>query len=247
MALDPSTLVGTVALDNGPRNSLDRVLLEKLLCGLHELAEAGCRAVVLVSRGAHFCAGADVLDSSAASGGSEHLYDRVPELFDQPLPLVAAVQGAAVGGGLGLALVADFRVASTTARFSVNFARLGFHHGFALTVTLPALVGQQRAAEMLMTGLTIRGEEARQIGLCDRLVPLERLETEATALAAEIAMSAPLAVARIRRTLRSGLRERVQESLAHERSEQEALMATADFREGLRALRDRRTPIFNGV
>ena len=86
-------------------------------------------------------------------------------LFANPTPVVAAIQGAAVGGGLGLALMADFRVASPEARFSANFARLGFHHGFGLTVTLPRLVGQQRAAEMLYTGQRVKSDEALRIGL----------------------------------------------------------------------------------
>ena len=90
-------------------------------------------------------------------------------LFAAPLPVVAAVQGAAIGGGFGLALSADFRVATPESRFSANFARLGFHHGFALTVTLPAAVGRQAAADLLLTGRRVGGEEALALGLCDRL------------------------------------------------------------------------------
>ena len=94
---------------------------------------------------------------------------RALRLFAAPLPVVAAVQGAAIGGGCGLALSADFRVATPQSRFSANFARLGFHHGFALTVTLPAVVGRQAAADLLLTGRRVGGEEALALGLCDRL------------------------------------------------------------------------------
>ena len=114
-----------------------------------------------------------------------------------------------MGGGLGLALMPDFRVASPEARFSANFARLGFHQGFGLSVTLPRLVGQQVAQEMLYTGRRVPGDEAHRLGLCDRLVPLDEVRKEATALAREIALSAPLAVDSIRETLRGDLAEAI--------------------------------------
>ena len=118
---------------------------------------------------------------------------------------MAAVQGAAVGGGLGLALMPDFRVACPEARFSANFARLGFVQGFGLTVTLPRLVGRQRAMEMFYTGRRVKGEEALRIGLCDDLVPQDRVRARARELAGEIAVSAPLAVRSIREMMRGQL------------------------------------------
>ena len=160
--------------------------------------------------------------------------------------MVAAVQGAAIGGGLGLAMAADFRVASPEARFSANFARLGFHHGFGLTVTLPAAVGQQRALELLYTGRRVAGEEALQMGLCDRLAPAGDLRARAHALAAEIAASAPLAVRSIRETMRGDLAGRVRAALVRERAEQERLNRTEDFREGVRATAERREAHFTG-
>lgn len=124
--------------------------------------------------------------------------------------LVAAVQGATVGAGLGLALVADFRVTCPEARFSANFNRLGFHPGFGLSITLPRLVGEQQAALLLYTGRRIDGHEAQRIGLADVLVPAEQLRDTALDLAAEIAISAPLAVESTRETLRLGLADKVQ-------------------------------------
>ena len=101
---------------------------------------------------------------------ARHLYKEATRLFRARKPVVAAVHGAAVGGGLGLALVADFRVTCAEARFSANFNRLGFHPGFGLTTTLPRLVGPQQAALLFYTGRRIAGDEAVRIGLADLLV-----------------------------------------------------------------------------
>ena len=117
---------------------------------------------------------------------------------------------------LGLALTADFRIAAPESRFSANFARLGFHQGFGLSVTLPELIGQQASREMFFTGKRVKGEEALTIGLCDRLTPLKELRTTAIAFTREIAQSAPLAIESIRATLRSGLADRVEVATLHE-------------------------------
>jgi enoyl-CoA hydratase/carnithine racemase len=174
------------------------------------------------------------------------VYDEAYRLFANTKPIVAAVQGAAIGAGLGLALVADFRVAAPEARFSANFARLGFHHGFVLTATLPRVVGQQRALEMLYTGQRLKGEEALAIGLADRLAPLDRVREAAHELAREIAISAPLAVVSIRQTMRGDLPDAVRAVIARERQEQSRLRVTEDWREGVKAMAERRLPNFVG-
>jgi len=232
-----------------PNNFFDRGLIASLADAFLALdAEPGCRAIVLASEGRHFCAGADFSGSARADRdeGGRHLYDEAVRLFATRTPVVAAIQGAAIGGGLGLALMPDFRVACPEARFSANFARLGFHHGFGLSVTLPRLVGQQFAMELLYTGRRIDGETAFGRGLCDRLVPAERLRDEAFSLAAEIAGSAPLAVDSIRETLRGDLPARVRAATDREKAEQERLQKTEDFREGTRAMAERRPPDFQG-
>ncbi|MCG8589564.1 MAG: enoyl-CoA hydratase/isomerase family protein [Proteobacteria bacterium] len=232
-----------------PNNFFDRALIAGLADACERLdAERGCRAIVLASEGRHFCAGANFASgaSPVADDSGRHLYDEAVRLFATRTPVVAAVQGAAIGGGLGLALMPDFRVAAPEARFSANFARLGFHHGFGLSVTLPALVGPQVAAELLYTGRRVKGEEAHALGLCDRLAPLATLRDEAHALAAEIAASAPLAVDSIRETLRGDLADRIRRATDRERAEQERLQKTRDFREGTRAMAERRTPDFKG-
>ena len=175
---------------------------------------------------------------------TEDLYAAAVRLFRTRKPIIAAVQGAAIGGGLGLALAADFRVAAPEARFSANFARLGFHQGFGLSVTLPRLVGEQAAAELLYTGRRVGGEEAVALGLADRLASLETVRDAALGFAEEIAGSAPLAVESIRATLRGDLADRVAAATVHEAAEQARLRATADFAEGTRAMIERRPPAF---
>jgi 2-(1,2-epoxy-1,2-dihydrophenyl)acetyl-CoA isomerase len=237
--------VAVVEFDRPPHNYFDAALIEQIADAYAALdADPACRAIVLCSAGKHFCAGANFASKNPAEGG--HLYDQAIRLFEAETPVVAAVQGAAVGGGLGVALSADFRVATPESRFSANFSKLGIHHGFGLTATLPPVVGQQRALELLYTGARVRGDEAHAIGLCDRLVEPERLREEAIALAAEIAASAPLAIRSIRRTMRGDLAERVRAATAHELEEQNKLFGTADFAEGVAASSERRTPEFIG-
>jgi enoyl-CoA hydratase/carnithine racemase len=232
-----------------PNNFFDRALVGWLADAFEALdAEPGCRAVVLTSEGKHFCAGANFhsRESPLDESSGRHLYDEAVRLFATRTPCVAAVQGAAVGGGLGLSLMADFRVTAPEARFSANFARLGLHHGFGLSITLPRAVGQQLALELLYTGRRIDGETAHRIGLCDRLVPLAEVRSEAHALAAEIAASAPLAIDSIRETMRGNLAEEVRRATERERREQDRLQKTQDFAEGTRAMAERRPPKFEG-
>ena len=143
-------------------------------------------------------------------------------------------------------MAADFRVAAPEARFAANFARLGFHHGFSLSVTLPLVVGHQTALDLLYTGRRVDGEEAFAMGMCDRLVPLDRVRDEAHALALEIATSAPLAIRSIRVTMRGHLVEQARAAFERERSEQDRLRRTADWKEGVKATSERRPPEFTG-
>jgi 2-(1,2-epoxy-1,2-dihydrophenyl)acetyl-CoA isomerase len=233
-----------VEFSRPPHNFFDAALIEAIADAYEQLGSSrDCRAIVLCSEGKNFCAGANF---AAGNPAGVSLYEHAVRLFATALPVVAAIQGAAVGGGLGLALSADFRVASPGSRFSGNFARLGIHHGFGVTVTLPLVVGHQRALEMLYTGLRVGGDDAHAIGLCDRLVATEQIREAAVALAEEIATSSPLAVRAIRQTMRGDLAERLREATAHEELEQAKLFGTSDFREGVSASAERRTPRFSG-
>lgn len=236
--------VNLVEINRPPHNYFDAALIRQIADAYQELEDAGrCRAIVLCSEGKNFCAGANFHGSNPAG---DDLYEQAARLFSGSLPVVAAVQGAAVGGGLGVALSTDFRVASPDSRFSANFARLGIHHGFGITVTLPLVVGHQRAIEMLYTGVRLRGEDAHRIGLCDRLVASERLREDAVAFANEIATSSPLAIRSIRTTMRGDLPDRIRQATAREAAEQEKQFGTEDFKEGVSAATDRRTPQFTG-
>lgn len=243
--------VAVVEIHRPPANYFD-VHLIRDLAGAYAQAQAQdeARAIVLCSEGRHFCAGADFSGASDAEPLGDDLastlYAEAVKLFQIRIPVVAAVQGAAIGGGLGLACSADFRVACPESRFAANFARLGFHQGFGLSVTLPGIVGPQRAAELLYTGRRINGETAAAIGLTDRLVPEEEIRSEARRLAAEIAGSAPLAVVSIKETLRGQLAEEVRAATMREAAEQAWLRGTEDFAEGVAATAERRTPSFRG-
>lgn len=243
--------VGEVEIHRPPNNFFDVALIQGIAEAYQWLdSQSDCRAIVLCSEGKHFCAGADFNRESSAAPlpeeGAVSLYREAVRLFRGALPVVAAVQGAAIGGGLGLACSADFRVASPEARFAANFARLGFHQGFGLSVTLPPIIGQQRALELLYTGARINGEEAARIGLADRLVPLAEVRAAARELAGEIAKSAPLAIRSIRQTMRGNLADLVAEATDREDAEQIRLRSTADFAEGTRASFERRDPVFKG-
>jgi 2-(1,2-epoxy-1,2-dihydrophenyl)acetyl-CoA isomerase len=240
--------VATLEINRPPSNHFSPGLIRQIADACDELAADGrCRAVVLCSAGRIFCAGADFSDAHAiGTPDGSHLYDFAIRLFEQPLPMVAAIQGAAIGGGLGLAMAADFRVAAPEARFAANFALIGIHQGFALSVTLPAAVGQQTALDLLYTGRRVGGAEAHALGLADRLAESGQARAQAHALAAQIASSAPLAVRSIRATMRRELADQARAAMAHERAEQERLMRTADWREGLAAVSQRRPAAFSG-
>lgn len=239
--------VATIELRRPPNNFFSMDLINGVAEALFAIDDdPNCRAAVLCAEGKHFCAGAD-FGQGGRSYTTEDLYGAAVRVFRTQTPVVAAIQGAAIGGGLGLALSADFRIGAPEARFSANFARLGFHQGFGLSETLPALVGQQKAAELLYTGRRLKGEEAAAIGMVDYLVPLDQLRARATELAAEIAASAPLAVRSIRQTLRGDLADRVKAATDHEGTEQERLRSTADFKEGTKAMGERRPPSFIGA
>ncbi len=236
--------VATVRLKRPPNNFFSFDMISSLADALDSLdADDNCRCIVLAAEGKNFCAGAD-FSGNASPYSTTDLYNAAARLFRTNKPFVAAVIGAAIGGGLGLALSADFRVASADSKFSANFAQLGFHHGFGLTVTLPRLVGEQKTAELLFTGRRINGTEAHAIGLVDQLVPNDEIESAAFALAAEIASSAPLAVESIRATLRKGIADQVSQATQHEMAEQTRLKATVDFTEGTKAVAERRPANF---
>jgi enoyl-CoA hydratase/carnithine racemase len=244
--------VAVVEIQRPPHNFFDTPMIASIADAFEKLeADPNCRAIMLCAQGTAFCAGANFSNRDATP---EHrspravnpIYNEAIRLFSCTKPVVAAVHGPAIGGGLGLALVADFRVTCTEARFSANFNRLGFHPGFGLSTTLPRLVGPQKAAMLFYTGRRINGEEATAMGLADVLVPQDQVRAKALELATEIATSSPLAVQSTRATLRKGLVEQIRQAVAHESVEQNGQFQTEDFKEGVKAMAERRAPVFQG-
>ena len=241
--------VAVVEMHRPPMNFFDRDLLAGIADAGEEAQSAGARAIVLCSEGRHFCAGLNLSDGSGQvdpRDAASAVYHQGMRIFALELPVIAAVHGAALGGGLGLACAADFRVASPETRFEANFSRLGFHHGFALSVTLPRIVGNQHAAFMLYSGAEVRGEQAHRIGLADRIVAHVDLRDQAIDLAQEIAAAAPLAVKSMRCTLRQDLIAQLEKALEHELDEQVRLLRTEDFAIGIQGARERQVPAFVG-
>jgi enoyl-CoA hydratase/carnithine racemase len=235
-------------MNRPPYNYFDELLIGNLADALEYLDEVSdCRAVVLAAQGRAFSAGADFQadsgkalfddESNQSAGG---LYRHAVRLFRTRKPIIAAIQGPAVGGGLGLALAADFRVVCEHSRFAANFVQLGVHAGFGISHTLPRVVGQQNASLMLYTGRRIGPEAALAMGLADLLSTADRLRDDAIALASEIATAAPLAVESTRTTLRHGLADAVEQQLQREFAEQLRLAGTNDHPEGVRAVSERR-------
>jgi enoyl-CoA hydratase/carnithine racemase len=174
------------------------------------------------------------------------LYTQAKRIFGRAKPMVAAVQGAAIGAGLGLALAADFRVAGPGARFAANFTALGFHPGFGITHTLPRLIGPQHAGWMMLSSERIKPDVALGWGLVDRLAEPDTVIAEAHFMAGEIAANGPLAVLAVRQTWLAGLVEDVAAAMAHEHARQSELRGTADYAEGVAAVFERRPAIFTG-
>jgi enoyl-CoA hydratase/carnithine racemase len=253
--------VGIIEIRRPPLNFFDISLINQIADALEEFdRDIEIRASVLAAQGKAFCAGANFNDPArqeqearAAKGdpadslGSiNHLYIQAVRIFRAKKPIVAAVQGAAIGGGLGLAVSADFRVTCPEARFSANFTKLGFHPGFGLTVTLPELIGKNNAELMFYTSRRVTGEEAYKWGLANELVPQAEVRSAAMKLASEIAECSPLGLLSTRATLRAGLADRVMAATNHELAEQTRLRATEDFKEGVKATEERRAANFKG-
>jgi enoyl-CoA hydratase/carnithine racemase len=251
--------VATVEIQRPPHNFFDYALIEQIANAFEALDDtSSCRAIVLAAQGKNFCAGANFGSGKADDGNDEFsaegfrtttgmLYREAVRLFRCKKPVVGAIQGSAIGGGLGVALVPDFRIATPETRFAANFARLGIHPGFGLTVTLPRLIGVQRATQLFYTGARVPGEQAVAWGLADALASVETLRSDAETLAEDIAKSAPLAVVSVRATLRAGLADEIAQATERELREQQWLRETEDAQEGIRAVAERRDGVFTGA
>jgi enoyl-CoA hydratase/carnithine racemase len=221
--LDRGTRVGLVEIRRPPNNYLTVFTVRAVAAALEKLdADPDCGCVVVASAGKHFSAGRDFGTARDPQDTSAAVYREAGRLLRLRTPWVAAVQGGAIGAGLGLVLAADFRVCAPRAYFSASFVQAGLHHGFGLTVTLPAVVGWQAATDMLYTGRRVGATEALALRLADRVVDEPGLRAEASAFAAAIAANSPVALQAIRATMRAGLAERFAAATEHESAAQQA-------------------------
>jgi enoyl-CoA hydratase/carnithine racemase len=174
------------------------------------------------------------------------MYEPFLEVLDVEIPVIAAMNGHTVGGGFGLALLADIRVASVDAKYGVNFARLGIHSGLGISYLLPRLVGVAQASELLFTGKLIRGSEALRVGLVSYAEETDEVLPRAMEIAKAIAASAPAAVQQMKASIRRGLEWTIREAALYEAERQAASLATEDAKEGVSAILQKREPEFTG-
>jgi len=247
--------VAIVEIRRPPNNFVDVDLLAHIATTLEELdQDAEVRAIVLAAEGKHFCAGGNLKQRLEVEAEGQrfvpakrHVYKEARRLVATRKTIVAAVHGSAIGAGLGLAVVADFRVTCKEARFAANFTAIGFHPGFGLTLTLPRLIGQQQARWLMYTGKRITGEEAHAIGLADRLVEQDQVRAVALEMARDIAKAAPLSVQATRETMNADLVAAFRAATERESFEQNWLRETNDYKEGVEASTERRDPNFSGT
>jgi len=254
---DVDDAIATLTLNRPDnRNSMTPDVLADLADAVSRLrGDASVRCAIVTGRGSSFCAGADFKSRAAAGDGDAYVaphersyatYTPFLSLLDVEVPIVAAMQGHAIGGGLGLAVVCDLRVANRAARYGANFVRLGLHPGMATTYLLPRLMGVPRAVEFLLTGRIVSGEEAAAAGLVHYAVPEDEVLTRARALAREIATAAPLAVRWTKRSIYENLGWDPRTAARGEAQVQSRSIETEDAREGIAALLGRREPRFRG-
>jgi methylglutaconyl-CoA hydratase len=231
------------------RNAISPEMIEELLEALSAIEAEPARVAILTGEGAAFCSGMDLeaLRQLAAQSPEENLEDsrRMARLFHRlwsfPKPLIAAVNGAAIAGGCGIATLCDFTLAVPEAKFGYTEVRIGFIPAL-VSVFLERQVGEKAARELLLTGRLIDAAEACALGLVTRVVPGDQLLTAARELAADLLANSPVALVATKRLLTSGAEAEVSRRLDLAIAENAAIRQTADFREGLAAFLEKRKP-----
>jgi enoyl-CoA hydratase/carnithine racemase len=247
--------IGVITLDRpNNRNSMTPELLDAFArASAAARADAAIRALVVTGTGSCFSAGADFKaglqrggDELAPDERSYAMYEPFLSLLDVEVPVIGALNGHAVGGGFGLALVCDLRIAALEGKYGANFVAVGLAPGMAITQLLPRLIGVARASELLFTGRLVDGAEAERLGIVNHAVPSARVMEEAMALAGTMAANAPLAVRATKGAIRRSLGLEVRAAARAEARDQAASLTMDDAREGMAALLAKRKPVFTG-
>jgi enoyl-CoA hydratase/carnithine racemase len=251
--------IATLTLNRPDRlNALGDTLRDDLQDAVMRASEdAEVRVIVVTGAGKGFCAGGDVkaMHEGRERGAQRALVERVAPgrdrtvlaLRDAPKPVLAAVNGAAAGAGMNLALACDIRIASTTAKFSQAFVKRGLHPDWGGTYFLPRLVGMAKAAELIWTGEIIDAQEALRLGIVSAVHPPEELMPVVYALASKIAAGPPIAIRLAKRALYHNLECDLRQALEFETFAQNICYDTEDAREGIRAFVEKRPPSFRGM
>ncbi len=252
----PSEGVVLLTLDNpDQRNAMSEEMTAAWVSSIEDLAaDPTVRVVVVTGAGSAFCSGGN---TSWIAGEPEATVDRLRtrmlpfyrawlSIRRLEVPTIAAVNGAAIGAGLCLALACDLRYAATGARLGAPFVRLGMHAGMGATWLLPDVVGEAAARDLLLTGRIVDAAEAQAMGLVSRVLPEETFLDEVLAIAADVAAAAPIASRLTTVALRAGAPADLESALQWEALAQPVTLATADLQEGIAAARERRTPRFEG-
>ncbi|MEZ0123152.1 MAG: enoyl-CoA hydratase/isomerase family protein [Candidatus Reddybacter sp.] len=247
-------LIGQIVFNRpANRNSLTPEMLEALKEAIAAAKnDADIRCLIITGTGKNFCAGGDFKGGAENSKipftqqGLIDTYSICMELLNIKVPVIGALNGHAIGGGFGVALLSDIRVANSDALYGANFARLGMHSGMSLSYILPRLIGLAKANELMFTGRRFTGSEGENIGLFNYALPPEQVWSKALELAEEIAACAPNAVQLMKQSIVNNLDWNPHSRLANEALHQSTSFNSNDAHEGIAAMMEKREPVFKG-
>ncbi|MFI5398159.1 MAG: enoyl-CoA hydratase/isomerase family protein [Candidatus Binatia bacterium] len=241
------------------RNSMTPAMGEEVVRAVEEIrSDASVRVVVLTGTGKAFSSGGNLsmiaqdtgaradADAPSMLGSPREFYARFLAIRNLPVPTIAAINGHAVGAGLCVALACDIRIAAADAKLGMTFTKLGLHPGMGATYLLPRLIGTARACELLFSGRVIDAIEGERLGLINHVVPRDELDKAVRSLAQEIAAAAPVAVRLVKKSIYRGVQHTLEDMLDYEALNQGLTFTTADAREGVTAMMEKREPRFEG-